>query len=109
MKYPQNPKEGQWYTEIRPHTQQTGVYANVFSTVVIGIGIAGSNKKCDFKSVNLKVQDVEKELTDGIALAKKIVNILNGDDKPVVPETGTCAKCNGPCPEDDYLCRGCRS
>lgn len=109
MKYPPVPKPGEWYCEVQPHTQQTGLYQGKFNSVNIIVGIQGKNPTCDMRNVNLKVQDVEKQLTEGIDKAKKIVDLLNSGGSPVTPETGTCARCDGPCPEDDYLCRGCRS
>lgn len=114
MKYPEKPLSDQWFFEIRPKENtynSAGVNRNKFAQVVVTIAIQGKPQTCDYKEVTLRTDTVEKELKTAIDTAKRIVDLLNGgsNGKPVVPETGTCAKCNGPCPEDDYLCRGCRS
>lgn len=109
MKYPERPVEGQWYFEIVADTGTAHYGTTVFNQISVQISVNGEAGTCDFRKIDLTSDTVETELTDAIDVAKKIVKILNGGKNgAIVPETGTCAKCNGPCPEDDYLCHGCR-
>lgn len=111
MKYPERISTGQWYFEITPNVQTSSYGAGKFVQVEVTVAIQGKTGTCSFRQINLKSETVEKELTEAITVAKKVVDILNGGKGggPVVPLTGTCAKCSGPCPEDDYLCKACRS
>lgn len=109
MKYPEKPVEGQWYFEIVADTSTQHYGVNNFSNVSVSISINGKPGTCDFRKIDLRSDTVEEELTEAIDVAKKVIKILNGGKNgPIVPQTGTCARCNGPCPEDDYLCSGCR-